>query len=227
MQDNNSNLNRNTMTEELQEASLSFAVVVIPEHPLRAQLATASVAIDHRFKSRNIVDDEMYPPHLSLYMGGTDLEFVEDLRKRLHAEIQSHVSATLVAEHLYHESGGFIAVACAQDYTLLSLTGSVIDVCGHFHRKKPRYRPRILARWSQLPVMQKELVKAYGTEKVPPNWQPHLSIADVDEKHVRAALQIAEAHLSLPQPFSIAAIELVNVGANNEQWQVLERWSAK
>lgn len=227
MQDNNSNLNRDSITEGLQEASLSFAIIVIPEHPLRAQIATESVAIDRRFKSRNIVDDEMYPPHLSLYMGGTDGEFVEDLRKRLHAAIQPHVSATLVADYLYHESGGFIAVTCAQDHTLLSLAGAVIDVSGRFHRKKPRYRPRILARWSQLPVTQKELIKTYGTEKVPPHWQPHLSVADVDEKHVRAARQIAEAHLSLPQSFSIAAIELVNVGANNEQWQVLERWSAK
>lgn len=215
------------MTEELQKASLSFAVVVIPERPLRAQIVTASVAIDRGFKSRNIVDDKIYPPHLSLYLGGTDPEFLDDLRTGLHVAVQPHVSATLFADELYHEPRGFIAVACAQDDTLLSLAGSIIEVCGRFHRKNPRYRPRVLARWSQFPLAHKELVKAYGTERVPPNWRPHFSIADVEAEHTHAALLLAETHLSLPQSFSIAAIELVDVGPSNERWQVLQRWSAK
>jgi hypothetical protein len=224
---NNSTLDMVTTAKGLQEASLSFAVVAIPKSNLRAQIITTSVAIARRFQSRNIVDDEMYPPHLSLYMGGTDPEFVEDLRKGLCAAVQPHISATLVADQLYHEPGGFIAVSCAQDHSLLSLARSVIDVCGRFHRKHPRYRPRVLARWSKLPPAYKELVKVYGTEKVPPSWQPHFSIADVDEENTFAALHIAEMYLSLPQLFSIAAIELVDVGPNNERWQALERWPAK
>jgi len=227
MQNYNSTSDRIITAKGLQEASLSFAVVVIPEPPLRAQIITTSVAIARRFQSRNIIDGEMYPPHLSLYMGGTDPEFVEDLRKGLYAAVQPHVSATLVADQLYHEPGGFIAVSCAQDHSLISFARSVIDVCGRFHRKQPRYRPRVLARWPQLPPAHKELVKVYGTDKFPPSWQPHFSVADVDEEHTFAALHIAEMHLSLPQLFSISAIELVDIGPNNERWLTLERWPAK
>jgi hypothetical protein len=227
MQNNNSTSDMVTTAKGLQEASLSYAVVVIPEPPLRAQIITTSVAIARSFQSRYVIDDEMYPPHLSLYMGGTDPKFVEDLLEGLYVAVQPHVSATLVADKLYHEPGGFIAVSCIQNHSLLSLASSVIDVCGRFHQKQPRYRPRVLARWPQLPPAHKELVKAYGTDKVPPLWQPHFSVADVEEEHTFAALRIAEMHLSLPQLFSIAAIELVDIGPNNERWHALERWPAK
>jgi hypothetical protein len=208
----------------LQPAEISFDGAVIPDPALKETLVSTSQAITESFEDRNIVDHETFPPHLSLHLAGTDQQSIAQLSVQLHTAIASFLSSQLIAEKLYQGTHGFIGVECAQNEVLMSLVHTVIKTCAILHRQSPRYRPRILERWKFLSGERRELLKSFGTDKLP-HWKPHFSIAEVAEDNASQALHIARQFLPHPQSFTIQAIELVDVGHRNECWNVLSRWS--
>jgi hypothetical protein len=212
-----------TDLDKLPEASLSFAVSVIPSQPLRQQIVLASKTIAEQFSSTNVVDDQAFPPHLSLLLAGTQQVLIDDVRRALDIALPPHLSATLVAEVVYSDSG-FVSIGCREDGALLGLAWAVIHAFAGVHSQHPHYRARTLARWNTLAPSRRQAVKVYGTERIPPDWQPHLSVGDVQAVHAAKAIRIAKRLVDVPQEFRIEAIEFVDIGSENERWEVLHRW---
>lgn len=208
----------------LPEANLSFAVAVIPTLPLKEQIASASLAIAQRFDNNNIIDNQKFPAHISLYLGGTDYEFIDSMSAKLQIATTQFLLAKFVAEKLYYGNHGFIGIQCSKTNLLLSLMQVVVDVCGELHRRHPRYRPHLIKRWPQLTKEKRELLHQYGTYKIPAFHDSHFSVAKVPELYTKKTLKIAQEIISLPKEFGIERIQIVDIGHQNERWIVLHQW---
>jgi hypothetical protein len=210
--------------KRLEEANISFGVVVIPTVPIKEEIASASSQITKYFDNANIIDNKQFPAHLSLYLGGTSSERIGALIATLEPALSPFLTGEFVADRVYEESRGFIGVACQQSETLLSLVTTIVNACGTIHQESPHYRPHIIKRWPRLSEEQQRLLTLYGTYKTAENFDAHLSVASVPALDAADALQIARQHLHLPRVFRVEAFQLVDIGHNNEKWNVLYEW---
>lgn len=219
------NIETQTEQSKLHIADLSFAVAVIPTPPLRNRIAKASLAISEQFENRNVIDNEQFPAHLSLYLGGTDRKFISSFRTKLEKATKPFLSVNFTVDKIYQEPSGFIGVNCYKSKQLLSLLQIILEKCGELHRKHPRYRPHLIERWPSLTKQRQQLLLQFGTYKLPEQHSHHLSVALVSERNLNEAFQIAKRRLDVPKDFNIKEIQIVDIGHKNEQWHVLYQWS--
>lgn len=204
-------------------APLSFCVAIIPNSPLKEQVASASLAITQKFDNKNIIDNKKFPAHISLYLGGTDLKFIPSLIQRLKTATTQFFSFKYLATQFYKGSRGFIGLNCGYD-ALSPVIQTVLLNCALLHKQNPLYRPHIVERWLYLPQIKKQLLKKYGTYKVGTEIKPHFSIAQVPEINLDDAFNIAIEYIALPKDFKIESFQFVDIGHKNEKWNVLAEW---
>ncbi len=216
------------MTNALRSAELSFGVVIIPSSPLKQEIAKASLAITKKCENKNIIDNDRFPAHVSLYLGGTDMAVVPTLISGLQRVTKRFLMTPFSADRLTRSSVGYISISCINAGPLRELLTVVIETCGELHRRNPRYRPHVIERWSRFSNEQQQLYAQFGTDKTALNARPHLSVADVtSDEDAKTAMQIARKTITLPSECPIAAIQLVDIGHRNEQWAVLDSWDAR
>src|SRR3990167_8228625 len=121
-------------TTDLIPANLSYCIALIPTQPIKDLIALASMAITERFDNYNIIDNQRFPAHVSLHIGGTDREFVDSLGAKLRIATEPFFSSQFTADRLYEGSRGFIGVNCVAD-DLLPLIQVVVETCAEIHRE--------------------------------------------------------------------------------------------
>lgn len=212
-------------SKELRAAGLSFCVAIVPYSPIKDQIASASLAITQRFNNENIIDNQKFPAHVSLYLGGTDSKFIPSLVQRLKIDTLQFFSFNYFATQLYKGSRGFIGINCDYD-TLSPVIQAVLGSCAELHGKHPRYRPHLIERCPHLTETRQQLLQKYGTYKVGHEIKPHFSVAQVSEIHLDDAFNIANKYIALPQGFKIESFQFVDIGHKNEKWDILDEWSS-
>ncbi len=210
---------------KLKPADISIGVAIIPTPPLKHSISKASLRVSERYENKNLIDNKRFPAHLSLFLGGVTGASLLALVKALASEVKPFLSENFEANRLTR-SHTLISVGCRRDTKLLELVDCVVKTCGQIHIENPAYRPHIIKRWPNLSSQQQELLQQFGTYKTSDTFNPHLSVADVaDDIELESALLIAKKMIKLPVSFGIEAIQLVDIGHQNEQWQVLESWA--
>jgi hypothetical protein len=181
------------------------------------------MAIHRMFDNHKLINDNPFPAHLSLYLGGARGASIAELADELKPAVMSFLGRTVLAERLYSNSRGFIAIQCEVSESLAELSKVVLNVCREVQQKAPSCRPHLLERWEHLSLEQQELLRQYGTYKISGK-DRHLSIAQVDPRDTNQAFQIAQRQLILPQVFRIASIAFAEIGHRNEKWNVFAEW---
>ncbi len=213
-------------SETPQPADLSYGVALIPTNPLKDRVSAASLQITKSFDNRNIIDNQRFPAHVSLYLGGTTRDAIPRLCAAVDSALSPYERIPLSADRLYSDSRGFIGIDVVVDDSLRKLFDAVIGACASVHQSNPRVRPHLISRWPRLTSAQRALVNRFGTYKTEPS-ALHISVAQVDPEDLNPAFAIARNKLVFPEEFGIEAMQVVDVGHNNEKWEVLWMWSSE
>lgn len=210
----------------MNKSNLSFAIVLTPEKPLRSLIAKASLEITQLFDNQNIIDEERFPAHLSLYLGGTNENHVNNLWRKVNRVIDdfSEISITAIRAST---SRGFIKIDCYKSKELMDFVNRILIICKNNHKSNPSYRPHLLERWNNLSEKKQKDIVRYGTYKTSDEFNPHMSIAHVDESNCLHAIVITKNIIKLPLSFAIETLQLVDIGHHNEKWKVIKSVNLK
>jgi hypothetical protein len=210
-------------SSELAPAELSYGVALLPARALRVEIASASRAIEKQFGNANLVDERTFPAHLSVFLGGTSGAAVPALEVGL-GLLKTVPDPHLDVTALEKGDRGFLSLAAAREPDLLRLAEGILGLCAAAHRAHPRYRPHILARWTSLGEDRRQRLIQYGTYRTLQHWKPHISVASVKPDDLDAAHAVAAQLVRTPQRVAVERLQLVDIGHNNERWQVLADW---
>lgn len=217
-------LSKNELLPKLPPSEISFGVLIIPSSQLKEQIESASIAISKVLDNEKPIDNNPFPAHISLHLGGINREFIPDMVEKLERVTIPFLGSSIKASKLYTNSRGFLAVQCnvSKDHSMLIKL--VLEVCEEIQVRNPNSRPHILEKWDQLTNKQLEKLYRFGSYKDMVEDQ-HLSVAHVNRYDVDEALSIAKKFISLPQDFTIKSIVFAEIGHRNEKWNVLAEWS--
>lgn len=219
------NLNK-TFTDSLTSrdfapAQVSFTIAAIPEEPIYSEIAKASLKISELCRNQNIIDNEKWPCHLSLIISGTDLAGMETLSQLLgDSRARKPVKAT--ATSIYTGRGGFIGVPLDGE-GVIDLHRNVAEIVAQVLKGKKLLRPHLQSRWPYLSSTERGIVSVYGSFKIGKQFHPHLSVAQVGDLKAQTMLKIAKEVIRIPQEVLFRELQLVDVGHNNEKWDIFSR----
>jgi hypothetical protein len=204
----------------LPQAEVSFGLVLLPDERFRREVGAASDAVTAKMPNQNIVDEGRFPAHLSLYLGGTTAAGVDMLASGLE-NLAGDAPRAIDVTRLSQGNRGFLSAEVAKTPALRAFAGAIIAHCRAIHHVNPVYRPHLIGRWDRLSPERQDLLREFGTYKTVDAWDPHISVASVQEADLSEAAALAGAVLVLPQTVPVAALQLVDVGHDNERWRVL------
>lgn len=209
---------------ELKPANLSFGIVIIPTEPIFSMISDASLKIAQKYNNDNIIDNKMFPAHISIILTGTNKEYSNSIFQKLKAITSEFKDISLTANEVYLGRRGYIGVKCGESQELKYLCYKIIAECANFHQKNQVFRPHIIERWNTLRETEKESVIKYGAYKIFDNSDFHLSVAIVDNIYQKECFELARTIIKVPQTFKINKFQFVDMGHKNEKWDVLYEW---
>ncbi len=209
---------------KLQLANLSYGIVLIPTEPIFSNISEASLKITENHKNYNIIDNKIFPTHLSVILTGTNREHSNIIFQKLQETTSEFKCISLTANNIYLGKHGYIGVKCNDNSKLKNLCHKIISTCASFHQKHQVFRPHIIKRWDTLQENEKKLIIEYGTYKLFNNMDFHLSVAMVDSIDQDECFKIAKNTINIPQTFKIEKFQFVDIGHENEKWEVLYEW---
>jgi hypothetical protein len=208
---------------KLTPANLSYGVVIIPSEPIYTQISKASLEISKFYKNLNIIDNVKFPSHITLIISGTNSINANEIAETLKVQTSEYKNISLTANQLFCNNG-FIEVSCQKGKEEIFLLKKVFEVCSEFHRQIHVFRPHLLSRWDTLKESRQKQVIDNGTYKTPETTNMHLSVALVDKSVSDHCYEISRNLITIPQEFKIDKFQFIDMGHNNEKWEVLFEW---
>jgi 2'-5' RNA ligase len=210
-----------TQSDKPPLATISFAVCAIPAEPIRSEVTRASMAITQATANRNVIDDARFPAHLTFIISGTDESGLRALREAFRTARFDTTRLVARAAALSVSRGTTITVTLEGDGPRV-LHDRVLDLVEPILTGHPALRPHLDARWESLLAAQRTLVRRYGSYKVRESFDPHVTVATVAPTETPAMEALCARYIQLPQDVRFAALQLVDVGHENQRWTVLE-----
>jgi len=205
-------------------ADVSIGVALLPSAEFREKVAEASLAIAARCENRNIIDEATFPAHVSLCLAGVGRESVSELTGAIGEFATSIKGLELRVQSLRESGRGFLFLALDNTQQLRDVADGVIEICASVHTMNPHYRPHLVRGWGTLSESRRQLLVRYGTYKVQSEWNPHISVASVSADHLADARKVAANLITLPSDVRVESIQLLDIGHDNEKWEVLSSW---
>jgi hypothetical protein len=200
-------------------APISFVIAAIPAEPMYSQIARASMAISGMCKNKNIIDNNLFPCHITLTISGTTEQGIRLLIEAMTGYDFVEPINCLITR-VYSNSGGFIGVEL-NDLNLKKLHNDILRLTEPVIEQYPVVRPRLKKKWRELSAEKQALIMRFGSYRVLDYYKAHLSIAQVDRRFLNQMMKVAENMILLPQTIKIKELQIVDVGHENESWQVL------
>ena len=207
-----------THNNELSEAPISFAIVAIPSEPLYSAVAKASMAITERCKNNNIIDNETFPCHISLLISGGNEVVLQEISKDL-KDKRFKAKNELMATSIFKGGRGFIGLQVEGQF-IWQLHRAILSLVQKALHDKFLIRHHLIPRWARLSDAERTQIRRYGSYHVAGNFDPHFSIAQVEDTNLDQMAELAVQHIKTPQKFSISQLQIVIVGHENERWDV-------
>jgi 2'-5' RNA ligase len=205
---------------DLIPAEISYCIAIIPDNPFYNELITCNQHLTAQFRENKYELTHRFPPHITLFQGGTTTEGLGLLRKVISNTLSKLVNASLVADSMRAHENGFIEALCNLEAVQTDVLSLVIE-CAKVHKKINVYRPRIIEKFSEYSDVERESILQTGSARVGSLFKPHISIAQVASEHVSEATRIANKEISLPKAFSVSRVVMVDAGHKNEKWETI------
>lgn len=200
-------------------SEISFCIALIPKNPIFTQISEASLKITQLFDNENIIDNDVYPTHVSLYLGGCNTSQIESVWKILSEKV-SDISIVGRVDRIYSGSYGFMG-ASVDGENITKSHEIILGIMEEELKKCMSIRPHLLKRFRRLSKAQQTALMRYGSYHIAGYFRPHFSIAQIDEEDVSAALKISKGVIQIPQDVVFDAVQMIDVGHNNMDWKVL------
>ncbi|HUY45853.1 MAG TPA: 2'-5' RNA ligase family protein [Streptosporangiaceae bacterium] len=179
---------------------------LIPDDPLFGAVITASQAItDEFYYNANVIDAEIFPPHLSLHIctipRATLGQVTADL-KALTAAGLPDIAAVMV-EPSY---SGYVMLNVERSPDLMALHEAILGLAA-------RARESLGS-------------DPFGSPYIRDSFTPHISLAKIDRDDQSEAAAIGRRTLSEPGTAPSQALDLCDIGERSERWDILASFPA-
>ncbi len=173
------------------------------------------------FPENNYELSSKFPPHITLFQGGTMTKGVDELRRIIFSQLDILLKETRgIASNVQASPSGFIAVTC-ESMGLQKIADDITAKCAKIHAGMQIYRPRIIERLREFSDVELKNVMQTGSSRVASLFMPHISLAQVKPEHGVEAVAIATETISLPIIFKVNKIVLIDSGHQNEKWEIM------
>lgn len=99
----------------------------------------------------------------------------------------------------------------------------ILSVVKNVQSTEKVIRPHLAERWQTLTPEQRERINTFGSYRVDKDFSAHISVAQVDDDVARDMFSLARVKITVPVEFSFRELQLVDVGHENERWNVIWR----
>ena len=175
---------------------------LIPDDPIFESVVNASQAItDEYYYNENVIDERNFPPHLTLHICTVPHDKIPQMANGLRALIEQVDLPNINPTEVESSCGGYVMLNVERTAQLMALHEAILE----------------------LAAIAREGVDAdkYGSKYVRDGFVPHLSLAKVDGRDLANATNIGRQVFGSCQPTRTRALELCDIGAHNERWDVL------
>lgn len=175
---------------------------LIPDDSMFESVVNASQAItDEYYYNKNVIDDQCFPPHLSLHICTVPYDEIPQIVDDLRALIERVGLPRISPIGVESSYGGYVMVNVERTTQLIALHEAILE----------------------LAAMVREGVDAdkYGSKYVRDAFVPHFSLAKVHRRDLANATNIGRQAFGSCQPTRTRALELCDIGAHSERWDVL------
>lgn len=172
---------------------------LIPDEPLFSGVIDASQAItDEYYDNANIIDEKTFPPHVSLHICTIPHDAVEHVGGRMRA--LAAVLPELVPTSVEGAADGYVMLGIERTADMLALHEAVLELA-------------VEARQS--------MSDKYGSPYIRDFFNPHLSVAKVDNRDKAEAVRIGRDTLGHLAVAPSRSLDLCDIGERSEQWKIL------
>ncbi len=204
----------------MSEADLiRIAIALAPREPLFSAVIHASQEITQRYDNANVIDAVTYPPHVSLHICYIPRRVLEVLLESV-SHLATGQSHALYLRGLRVERGskGYVSVRVSRDTELQEMHQLAISAAASVRDGISEPLPRSFDSYSEL---DKANYRKYGNAYVGAKFDPHISIAKVEPEDQGDAYAIAKHILDGVTEAPVEALQVCDIGPNNEKWEVL------
>lgn len=198
---------------------IRIAIALSPREPLFSAVIQASQEITRRYDNANIIDAQTYPPHVSLHICYIPHRSLDSLLESV-SDLAAGQSHPLHLRGLRVEKGskGYVSVRVSRDTKVQEMHESASSIAASVREGISEPIPRSFAAYSEL---DKSNYLKYGNAYVGVKFDPHMSIAKVDLEDQVDAQAIAKRIIDRVPEASVEALQVCDIGPNNEKWEVL------
>lgn len=175
---------------------------LIPDDPLFGSVVSASQAItDEFYYNENVIDDSSFPPHMSLHICTVPQETIQQVVDELGALVGRSDLPNINPVGIEPSHGGYVMLNIERTTEIMDLHEVIL----------------------KLAATAREGIGAdkYGSEYIRDSFAPHISLAKVDHRDLSSATDIGRRVLGSCQPTRSRTLDLCDIGARSERWDIL------
>jgi len=175
---------------------------LIPEDPLFRSVIDASQAItDEYYYNENIIDDDRFPPHLSLHICTVPGDAIRQLSDALRALVADTGLPDISPVGVQESNGGYVMANVDRTAELMTLHEEVLELAANARKGVDGDK--------------------YGSSYIRDAFEPHISLAKVDRHDLRNAARIGRESFGACLTARARSLDLCDIGARSERWDVL------
>jgi hypothetical protein len=179
---------------------------LIPDSPLFDDVIGASQAItDEFYYNKNIIDDKVFPPHLSMHICTIPRAAVSQAT----AALQKLASAGLpgiTPIAVKPSADGYVMLSAERTPALMDLHEAILSAAAQARRDLGG--------------------DPFGSPYIRDSFTPHISLAKVDRDDQAEATAIGRKTIRTSVSTRARALDLCDIGERSEQWEILASFPA-
>lgn len=177
---------------------------LIPDDPLFNAVIAASQAItDEFYYNANVIDEKIFPPHLSLHICTLPRIALGQVTVGLEA-VTANGLPDIAASMVEPSSSGYVMLTVERTPDVMALHAAILDIAA---RACDDGDP-------------------FGNPYAHGSFAPHISLAKIDRDDQAEATAIGRRTLSEPCTAHSRALDLCDIGERSDRWDILASYPA-
>ena len=200
--------------------SVRVSIAWSPAEPQFSAVIKASKAVTALYDNDNMIDATRFPPHASVHICSIPRSGIAELARLILESVGStpKILPVLAPDRVIAGSGGYVSVGLEITDGVMVVHESVLSAVAHVRGADYDELPYWIR---QASAADQENYSKYGNIYVREKFDLHYSVAKVDQHDQQAAKAIVEGKLSGLEPVAAAALQICDIGARSEKWEVL------
>ncbi len=175
---------------------------LIPDGPLFGAVVNASQAItDEFYDNQNVIDDKVFPPHLSLHICTIPRDKIDQIVADLRALAEGSDLPDITPIGVDPAYGGYVMVNVERTGEIMALHEAILDVAATARNGLDG--------------------DAYGNKYIRDSFTPHISLAKVDRHDLSDATNIGRKAFGDWHTTRTRTLDFCDIGPRSERWDVL------